>query len=47
MLICPAIGDTDPIRCQALSLDGQFSDNIIDEAVRIETQGKNWLSMPH
>ena len=34
MLICPAIGDTDPIRCRAPSPGGQFSGNIISEAMR-------------
>jgi len=34
MLICPAIGDTDPIRCANPSPDSQFSGNILDEAMR-------------
>ena len=34
MLIRPAIGDTDPIRCRRPSPDGQFSGNILDEAMR-------------
>ena len=34
MLIRLAIGDTDPIRCRAPSPGGQFSGNIIDEAMR-------------
>jgi hypothetical protein len=35
MLIRPAIGDTDPIRYRRPTPDGQFSGNIIDEAMRI------------
>jgi hypothetical protein len=34
MLIRPAIGDTDPIRYRCPTPDGQFSGNIIDEAMR-------------
>jgi hypothetical protein len=34
MLIRPAIGDTDPIRYRRPAPDGQFSGNIIDEAMR-------------
>jgi hypothetical protein len=34
MLICPAIGDTDPIRYHHPTPDGQFSGNIFDEAMR-------------
>jgi hypothetical protein len=34
MLIRPAIGDTDPIRYRRLNPDGQFSGNILDEAMR-------------
>jgi hypothetical protein len=34
MLIRPAIGDTDPIRYRRHTPDGQFSGNIIDEAMR-------------
>jgi hypothetical protein len=34
MLIRPAIGDTDPIRYGRPTPDGQFSGNIIDEAMR-------------
>jgi hypothetical protein len=34
MLICPAIGDTDPIRHRRPTPDGQFSGNIFDEAMR-------------
>ena len=34
MLICPTIGDTDPIRCHRPSPDSQFSGNILDEAMR-------------
>jgi hypothetical protein len=34
MLIRPAIGDTDPIRYRRPNPDGQFSGNIIDEAMR-------------
>src|ERR1700728_1825585 len=34
MLIRPAIGDTDPIRSRRPTPDGQFSGNIIDEAMR-------------
>jgi hypothetical protein len=34
MLICPAIGDTDPIRYRCPTPDGQFSGNIFDEAMR-------------
>jgi hypothetical protein len=35
MLIRPAIGDTDPIRYRRPTPDGQFSGNIIDEAMRV------------
>jgi transposase len=35
MLIRPAIGDTDPIRYRRLNPDGQFSGNILDEAMRL------------
>jgi hypothetical protein len=34
MLIRPAIGDTDPIRYRRPNPDGQFSGNILDEAMR-------------
>jgi hypothetical protein len=34
MLIRPAIGDTDTIRYRRQTPDGQFSGNIIDEAMR-------------
>jgi hypothetical protein len=34
MLIRPAIGDTDPIRYRRPTPDGQFSGNILDEAMR-------------
>jgi len=34
MLIRPAIGDTDPIRYRRPNADGQFSGNILDEAMR-------------
>ncbi|MFM9845657.1 MAG: hypothetical protein ACKVP3_00670, partial [Hyphomicrobiaceae bacterium] len=34
MLICPAIGDTDPIRYRRPTPDGQFSGTIFDEAMR-------------
>jgi hypothetical protein len=34
MLIRPAIGDTDPIRHRRPTPDGQFSGNILDEAMR-------------
>lgn len=34
MLIHPAIGDTDPIRHRRPNPDGQFSGNILDEAMR-------------
>jgi len=34
MLICPAIGDTDPIRYRRPTPDSQFSGNIFDEAMR-------------
>ena len=34
MLICLAIGDTDPIRYRSPSPGHQFSGNIIDEAMR-------------
>jgi hypothetical protein len=37
MLIRPAIGDTDPIRYRRPTPDGQFSGNIIDEAMRPST----------
>jgi hypothetical protein len=35
MLIRPVIGDTDPIRSRRPTPDGQFSGNIIDEAMRL------------
>jgi hypothetical protein len=35
MLIRPAIDDTDPIRYRRPTPDGQFSGNIIDEAMRL------------
>jgi hypothetical protein len=35
MLIRPAIGDTDPIRHRRPTPDGQFSGNILDEAMRV------------
>jgi hypothetical protein len=35
MLIRPAIGDTDPIRYRRPNPDGQFSGNILDEAMRV------------
>jgi hypothetical protein len=38
MLIRPAIGDTDPIRYRRPNPDGQFSGNILDEAMR----GPSW-----
>jgi len=34
MLIRPAIGETDPIRYRRSNPDGQFSGNILDEAMR-------------
>jgi hypothetical protein len=34
MLIRPAIGDTEPIRHRRPNPDGQFSGNILDEAMR-------------
>ena len=34
MLICPAISDTDPIRYRHPSPGGQFSGNILSEAMR-------------
>jgi hypothetical protein len=34
MLIRPAIGDTEPIRYRRPNPDGQFSGNILDEAMR-------------
>lgn len=34
MLIRPAIGDTDPIRYRRPNPDGQFSGNILGEAMR-------------
>ena len=37
MLIRPAIGDTDPIRYRRPTPDGQFSGNILDEAMRPST----------
>jgi hypothetical protein len=36
MLIRPAIGDTEPIRYRCPNPDGQFSGNILDEAMRPE-----------
>jgi hypothetical protein len=39
MLIRPAIGDTDPIRYRRPTPDGQFSGNIIDEAMRNQAPG--------
>jgi hypothetical protein len=37
MLIRPAIDDTDPIRYRRPTPDGQFSGNIIDEAMRSDS----------
>jgi hypothetical protein len=34
MLIRPAIGNTDPIRYRRPNPDGQFSGNILDEAIQ-------------
>jgi hypothetical protein len=42
MLIRPAIGDTDPIRYRRPTPDGQFSGNIIDEAMRPATA--RWIN---
>ena len=39
MLIRPAIDDTDPIRYRRPTPDGQFSGNILDEAMRTGTAG--------
>ncbi|MGX9432834.1 hypothetical protein, partial [Bradyrhizobium sp. LeoA1S1] len=39
MLIRPAIGDTDPIRYRRPNPDGQFSGNILDEAMRLRQVG--------
>jgi hypothetical protein len=39
MLIRPAIGDTDPIRYRRPNADGQFSGNILDEAMRPLSRG--------
>jgi divalent metal cation (Fe/Co/Zn/Cd) transporter len=36
MLISPAIGDTEPIRYRRPNPDGQFSGNILDEAMRVK-----------
>jgi hypothetical protein len=46
MLIRPAIDDTDPIRYRRPTPDGQFSGNIIDEAMRPSTLGRSmaWLA---
>jgi hypothetical protein len=46
MLIRPAIGDTDPIRYRRPTPDGQFSGNIIDEAMRPRSFGRSmaWLA---
>jgi hypothetical protein len=41
MLIRPAIGDTDPIRYRRPNADGQFSGNILDEAMRSKLMG--WM----
>jgi len=40
MLIRPAIGDTDPIRYRRPNPDGQFSGNILDEAMRPRSASK-------
>jgi hypothetical protein len=40
MLIRPAIGDTDPIRYRRPNPDGQFSGNILDEAMRPDRRPK-------
>jgi hypothetical protein len=40
MLIRPVIGDTDPIRSRRPTPDGQFSGNIIDEAMRVNIAGR-------
>jgi hypothetical protein len=42
MLIRPAIGDTDPIRCRRPTPDGQFSGNILDEAMRRDESPDRW-----
>jgi hypothetical protein len=42
MLIRPAIGDTDPIRYRRPTPDGQFSGNILGEAMR----GQFWTPIP-
>jgi hypothetical protein len=53
MLIRPAIGDTDPIRYRRPTPDGQFSGNIIDEAMRpsiawqINSLARRSASGPH
>src|ERR1700677_2484726 len=56
MLIRPAIGDTDPIRYRRPTPDGQFSGNILDEAMRgcreltragVDARAKLRLSVPH
>jgi hypothetical protein len=41
MLIRPAIDDTDPIRYRRPTPDGQFSGNIIDEAMRPPSLGRS------
>jgi hypothetical protein len=41
MLIRPAIDDTDPIRYRRPTPDGQFSGNIIDEAMRARSASKS------
>jgi hypothetical protein len=47
MLIRPAIGDTDPIRYRRHTPDGQFSGNIIDEAMRpLHRLEDQWLGLP-
>jgi hypothetical protein len=46
MLIRPAIGDTDPIRYRRPTPDGQFSGNIIDEAMRVNIAGRMTTQTP-
>ena len=40
MLICPAIGDTDPIRYRSPSPGGQLFGNILSEAMRTIVGGR-------
>jgi hypothetical protein len=47
MLIRPAIGDTEPIRHRRPNPDGQFSGNILDEAMRQQVGPVEGMSKQH